>query len=1074
MIPAMPPHRSLPRAHVHCVSDPNLRRVAPFRFASILALALLFAAPAWATIYTVNTSADTNTGSGTSGTLRYALNNVVTGDTITIQSELGTITLTADLPAVQAGITIEGNNNTLDGAGTYRGFLVADFNGGSTLTPVTVAIQDLTIENAVATGGTGPDGAGGGAGLGGAIFVADLATVTLSNVSLVNEGATGGSSVSGIFGSGGGMGGNGAPIGNGEPGGGGVGVGANGSTGAAGQPGIVVGAAPGGSGGGGGGSGGASGGGGGGGVAAAGGGGGGVGGGTSSSELGGNGGFGGGGGDGGGNGGFGGGGASSGGRGGNGGYGGAGGGSGPASPFDGGVGGFGGGNGGGGDFSGFGGGGGGAGLGGALFVQQGGTLTLSGPLTENGSSVTGGTGSAGVDLGDAGANGSAYGSGMFIQGSNTVTFAPGAGQTQTFADDIMDEAGNGGTAGNTGSITMSGAGTLILLGNDTYEGATTVSSGTLQINGLVNSEVTVASGARLSGTGNCNGNVILSPGGQLSPGSNSIGTLDVSSSGLTWNGSSGAAMAPFLLSNTNAASDLVAIAGGELAKGTAGTFAFDFQGTGDGGQTYTLATFAGTTFSATDFTYVNLAPGLTGTFSIVGGTSLQFTTVFLLPVPMVSSAPTATGTVGSAFTYTIAASNSPTSFSVVGTLPAGLSLNSTTGVISGTPTAAGSSNLMIGAMNSSGTGTEALAISIAAATQILAIPAPGDQTTNGVPLTFPSTTGLGLPLTYTIISGPAKVSGTTVRFTGAPGVVTVDVSQAGNANYSPASGTFSFTVFEPNALANISARGQVADGQPLIAGFVVAGAGSDAVLLRGIGPTLTAFGVPEALATPTLQLFDSQGTLLLANSGWDGTASLSATFAQVGAFPLAASSADAAAVATLSPGAYSVVVTGGGASGTALAEVYATSADPLLATAQVVNASARGQVGGGEGVLILGFVLTGSEPAQVLVRGDGPALMSFGVTGALASPSLALFDGNGRLIAQNQTWGSPVNISGYPTAANAASIASAASFAGAFPLTSGSDDSAVLVTLDPGVYTAVVSSVATATGVVLVEIYLVP
>jgi hypothetical protein len=293
-------------------------------------------------------------------------------------------------------------------------------------------------------------------------------------------------------------------------------------------------------------------------------------------------------------------------------------------------------------------------------------------------------------------------------------------------------------------------------------------------------------------------------------------------------------------------------------------------------------------------------------------------------------------------------------------------------------------------------------------------------------------------------------------------------------DYTGATASVSLTVFEQDTLANFSGRGQVAAGLPLIVGFVTTGSGSDPVLLRGIGPTLTAFDVPGALATPTLQLFDSQGDLLLENSGWGGTANFMATFAQVGAFPLAATSADAAAVTTLQPGGYTVVVSGSGADGTALAEVYDTTADPLLVTAQVINASVRGQVGAGADVLILGFVLKGSEPAQVLVRGDGPALTNYGLMGALASPSLALYDGNGNLIAQNERWGTPVSVGGYSAAANALSIASAAVAAGAFPLTAGSNDSAVLVTLTPGAYTAVVSGVGAATGVALVEIYRMP
>nr|WP_240980547.1 autotransporter-associated beta strand repeat-containing protein [Ramlibacter agri] len=115
-------------------------------------------------------------------------------------------------------------------------------------------------------------------------------------------------------------------------------------------------------------------------------------------------------------------------------------------------------------------------MGGAIFVESGGSITLAGNLTLDGSSVTGGAGGAGAQ------GGSAFGSAIFLQGSAaSLTFSPGSNTTQAVRDVIADEAGSGGSAANSVGITKSGAGTLVLSGNNTYSGTTTISAGTLQV-----------------------------------------------------------------------------------------------------------------------------------------------------------------------------------------------------------------------------------------------------------------------------------------------------------------------------------------------------------------------------------------------------------------------------------------------------------------------------------------------------------------------------------------------------------------------------------------------------------------
>ncbi|HSC12596.1 MAG TPA: hypothetical protein VLC97_16605 [Rhodanobacteraceae bacterium] len=565
--------------------------------------------------------------------LRTAIASAVDGDTITFNAD---VTLTQDLPAIQTNVAILGNNKVLDGANTYRGFFVIRFNG-SLNAPVALTIQDLTIHNAKARGGAGREGGGGGAGLGGALFVANAATATLSNVHLDSNNATGGvGGNSGIFGGGGGGGLGGIGGFNTGGGGGGVGIGATGGNGGIdgnGSAGIMLGLAPGGDGGGlfqnigfGGSDGG--GGGGGDGTNSGGGGGGGVGGSAGSSiGRGGKGGFGGGGGGSGqgtnnsGAGGYGGGGGASGGPGGAeagagiGGFGGGGG--------SGAIGGFGGGAGATG--IGFPGGGGGAALGGALFAQEGGNVTLAGQLTINGSSVT-----AGGVLDANASPGSAFGSGIFLQGGGLpLTCAPGAGETQTIADDITDQSASGDP--RTRGLTKNGAGTLTLSGTNTYGGSTTVNAGTLIVDGSIVTPVTVNSGATLGGTGTITNAVTVNSAGMIAPG-DSPGTLNAGS--LTLNGDVAFA---FQLGATASASDTDLLAlSGALTKGTPGTVTFHFTD-GNGAPTldttYTLITFTEpTNFSVSDFLfdYAGANPTLVGTFALAGtgsALSLQFTPI---------------------------------------------------------------------------------------------------------------------------------------------------------------------------------------------------------------------------------------------------------------------------------------------------------------------------------------------------------------------------------------------------------------------------------------------------------------
>jgi hypothetical protein len=264
-------------------------------------------------------------------------------------------------------------------------------------------------------------------------------------------------------------------------------------------------------------------------------------------------------------------------------------------------------------------------------------------------------------------------------------------------------------------------------------------------------------------------------------------------------------------------------------------------------------------------------------------------------------------------------------------------------------------------------------------------------------------------------------------------------------------------------LIDISTRAEVGTGANIeIAGFVITGTEAKTVLIRASGPALAGFGVSGALPDPMLTLY--QGSAAMAsNTGWGtagNSAAIASTAAEVGAFAWAAGSADSAILTTLQPGAYTAEVAGAtGDTGVALVEVY--DCDPATATSKLADISTRSTVGTGGNIQIAGIVITGTQAKKVLVRASGPALTGFGVSGALADPELTLLSGQ-TVVATNTGWG---------TAANASDIAAAALQVGAFPWSSGSADSALLVTLPPGSYTAEVMGASGDQGVALVEVY---
>lgn len=273
-------------------------------------------------------------------------------------------------------------------------------------------------------------------------------------------------------------------------------------------------------------------------------------------------------------------------------------------------------------------------------------------------------------------------------------------------------------------------------------------------------------------------------------------------------------------------------------------------------------------------------------------------------------------------------------------------------------------------------------------------------------------------------------------------------------------------------LVNLSARGMSGNSMQILdAGFILTGSGSKSFLVRGVGPALAQFGVADCLTDTDLQLESSSGSPLASDQHWCAggeESEIEAAESTSGAFALPQNSFDSALVASVSAGQYSAIVTPG-TSGPAvgLAEIY--DLEPG-AQPQLENISARAQVDASPGNLVGGFIIGGNGPVRVLIRAIGPTLTQFGVTGVLDDPYLTLYDSNGNVVATNNGWGTQNDSPG----PGATSIAAEAQLLGAFALPSGSADSALLITLAPGSYTAQVTSTDGTTGVALLEIWQAP
>ena len=263
-------------------------------------------------------------------------------------------------------------------------------------------------------------------------------------------------------------------------------------------------------------------------------------------------------------------------------------------------------------------------------------------------------------------------------------------------------------------------------------------------------------------------------------------------------------------------------------------------------------------------------------------------------------------------------------------------------------------------------------------------------------------------------------------------------------------------------LAALAARCRAGTGdQTLIMGFVVEG--QKRVLVQGVGPGIAA-SVPTALTDPLLRLYrltSGTWTVEAENNDWVNTPELLQTRNRLGASAVAAGSKDAALLEQITGGVYTAHVTTSGAAGVALVEAY--DADES-GSSRLKALSTRTVAGAGDDTLITGVVLAGDGPKTVLIRGVGPTLASRdGVTGVLADPQLKLFrmtGGASNQVAENNDWGGSAEMKAVFTQIGAGPLASDTS-----------KDAALLVTLDPGVYSVHLSGAGGSTGVALVEIF---
>ena len=495
-------------------------------------------------------------------------------------------------------------------------------------------------------------------------------------------------------------------------------------------------------------------------------------------------------------------------------------------------------------------------------------------------------------------------------------------------------------------------------------------------------------------------------------------------------------------------------------------------------------------------------PAEAGTFQVglsasnTAGTTTATLTITVPPVPpsgpIIISSTAATGRTGQLFSFhVITTGGSPSARLSASGLPPGLAADPVAGLISGTPTSDGSFAVTLTVTDGNLTTTSTLQLTFTSDPAVPVIispdraaltpgeffsytinaPSSADPSTDPTIFTYIGTDGIRIkgrralgsrlacastesalsPESTPPVAG--KRQGRTTQ-AGTRGGALLGSIQLFATNSHGTSTLSLLFLPAPSGAVNIATRLLVGTGENvLIGGFIITGNAPKVVLIRAIGPSLNAF-LPGALQDPTLELHDSaHPDNVVFNDNWRDTQEQII----IGSGLQPTDDRESAIVIGLDPGAYTAIVAGkNGATGIALVEVYdlGTASLDTSGNARLANIATRGFVDTGDNVMIGGFIIS-SQATRVIVRAIGPSLTQFGIANALADPTLELHDGSGSLIFSNDDWRSTQEQEIIDT--------------GLAP----TDDreSAIVATLAPGNYTAIVRGKSDTTGVALVEVY---